>query len=489
MRSKTTFTLTLGALCAPLLLSVALSGCVLPPLWWLGGDANTPDANTPDANTPDANTPDANTPVVTGDSGVTGQYVGSTRCQLCHSSYHTKWSGTLHSTALATLEAIGQGTNSACLGCHTVGFGEAGGFVDRATTNSLANVGCESCHGPGREHVENIEDASKRPEASIAADVCGKCHTGEHHPNMEDWETSKHATIQPELVEEFAAGTNASSCGVCHSGDVFVAKLKGETISANFLAGKTEEEMNPITCAVCHDPHQKTGNAVEPEDGRDYQLRFAQIKFTTPTNTIAAATDPTRFNLCGQCHHARDRVWTATSREPHPSDQINVFFGEMPLPTSDPNPIIPSRPSVHLNAAEQCSTCHVFRKPFVEGIAPAVSGHTFEVNFEGCVDCHGTAEIAQAKLEGLKVEIDSRAAAVKAALDAWGTANPIEGKGALSWEYTSEGGPSSAGQAAIPDGIKKARYIYYYVVSGGGSGAHNPDYVREGLVNALNYIP
>ena len=438
----------------------------------------------------DANTPDSNTPNVptTGDSGLTGKYVGATRCSLCHNSIHSKWNQTLHSKALESLEAIGQGSNSACVGCHVVGFGEAGGFVNRATTNSLAGVGCEACHGPGGDHVANIEDKTKYPPKSIAADVCGKCHTGEHHPNFEDWEMSNHAGIQPELIEEFAAGTNAATCGVCHSGDVFVAKLNGETVNADFLKNKTEEEMNPITCAVCHDPHEKTGNAVEPEDGRDYQLRFAQVKFTTPTNTLTAAQDPTRFNLCGQCHHARNRVWTDSSREPHPSDQINVFFGEMPLPDAKPDPIIPSRPSVHLNAAEQCSTCHVFRKPIEEGIAPAVSGHTFEVNFEGCVDCHGSAEIAEAKLDGLKVELDGRAAAVKSALDTWALANVIESKGALSWEYTSEGGPATAGQTKIPDGIKKARYIYYYVVAGGGNGAHNPDYVREGLMLALDYI-
>ena len=207
-----------------------------------------------------------------------------------------------------------------------------------------------------------------------------------------------------------------------------------------------------------------------------------------PTNTLAAAQDPTRFNLCGQCHHARNRVWTDSSREPHPSDQINVFFGEMPLPATKPDPIIPSRNSVHLYASEQCSTCHVFRKPFVEGLAPAVSGHTVEVNFEGCIECHGTADIAEAKKKNQKTEINSRVAAVKAALDTWANSNNIESKGVLGWEYTSEGGPAAAGQTKIPDGIKKARYIYYYVVAGGGTGAHNPDYVREGLALALDYV-
>jgi formate-dependent nitrite reductase cytochrome c552 subunit len=289
-------------------------------------------------------------------------------------------------------------------------------------------------------------------------------------------------------VPRFAAGTSLTTCGKCHSGDYFYhAIIKGETISDSFLQGQTSEQMAGITCAICHNPHTRTGNAAAPDDGRDYQLRYPQIKYTTPSTSLADAQDPSRFNLCGQCHHARDRVWTDSSREPHPSDQVNVFFGEMPLPADRPDPIVPSRSSVHLNTAEQCSTCHVFRKPIEEGIAPAVSGHTFVVNLEACAACHGTAAIAEAKLGGLKVELELRSERVKEALDAWGTQYNVDNKGALSWEYTGEGGPNAAGQARIPDNIKKARYIYYYVISGGGNGVHNPDYVREALILALEY--
>lgn len=99
-----------------------------------------------------------------GDSGLTGKFVGAAVCVTCHSRTHNNWSETLHARALDSLEAIGQGTNAACLGCHTVGFGQSGGFVDRATTDALAGVGCESCHGAARDHVENVADGSLRPE-------------------------------------------------------------------------------------------------------------------------------------------------------------------------------------------------------------------------------------------------------------------------------------------------------------------------------------
>lgn len=433
-----------------------------------------------------------------GNSGLTGAFVGAERCATCHNNIHTDWSNTLHSRALETLEAIGQDKNSECLGCHTVGFGQPGGFVDRATTDALAGVGCESCHEGAAAHAQNANDETLRPKADISASICAKCHTGTYHPNHEDWAGSKHAdSIEDSQITNWSAGgssSNLTNCGKCHSGDYFFHKIvKGETVDSkgvpvdgNYLQGKTSEQMNRITCAVCHNPHARTGNAATPDDGRDYQLRFPQIAYTTPTSDLTAAQDGSRFNLCGQCHHTRDRTWIDGSREPHPSDQANVFFGELPSPNSQPDPIVPFRASVHLNAAEQCSTCHVYRAAPTD-VSPAVSGHTFEVNFDSCAECHGTREIGEAKLAALKAELDLRNAQILKVLEEWALANDIDGKGKLSWEYTSEGGPNSAGQAKIPDNIKKARYIYYYVLAGGGNGAHNPDFVRDALEHALDY--
>jgi hypothetical protein len=441
-------------------------------------------AGCPQLNTGDANEP--NTPK-TGNDGLTGKFAGSARCSTCHNNIHTHWSQTLHARAYETLEEIGQHENPSCVGCHTVGYGRPGGWVDRATTNDLAGVGCESCHGGAADHANNVNDERLRPKIDIGSHVCGQCHTGAHHPNFEDWQSSGHAHVQPELAPRFTAGAAGSltTCGKCHSGDYFYrAIIKGETVTDDALAGVPAAEQHAIECAICHNPHQRTGNASTPEEGRDYQLRYPEVKFTSPTNDLAAVQDVTRFNLCGQCHHARDRVWTDSAREPHPSDQVNVFFGEMPLPPSDPTPIVPSRVSVHLGAPDQCRTCHVFRKPFESGIAPTVSGHTFQVNFAGCATsgCHSSPELAQAKYEGIKVEFDTRAAILLAALDAWSVTHGV------SWKYTSDGGPSAAGQAKIPDNIKKARYLYYYVTHGGGNGVHNPDYVRDALIAALNYV-
>ncbi len=438
----------------------------------------------------------------TGNSAIGGDFVGSSAairsdngeipfgCGFCHGEYYTDWSETMHGSALASLEDIGQGSNPICLPCHTVGYEEPGGFVDRATTNDLANVGCESCHGPGRDHVNNVASADLQPHAGIGADVCGRCHTDTHHPTVDDWGESAHATVNEEVAAEVVAGEagRANTCGICHLGDVFYrVAIEGETVTDEDFVGLSVDELNPTTCVLCHDPHRRTGNAAQPEDGRDYQLRYLEVATPTPSNETEQVTNVQRFNLCGQCHHARDRDWTATTRSPHPSMQVNVYVGEMPTP--DGVALIPSRVSVHSFAPEQCATCHMYRQSFESEEVPAVSGHSFEVNLNSCATsgCHPSQAQAEAVLATLEAEIDIR---LEEVLDLLGDE--------AEWDYSSDeyGGPPEADDAEpgefsqddIPDAIKKARFLYYYALNDGSKGMHNPAYVRDMLIEAKDLI-
>lgn len=422
--------------------------------------------------------PDNSNDNTTGDSGLTGKYVGAATCQQCHPGPHAEWSATLHATALESLEAIGQGTNAQCVGCHTVGFGEEGGFKDRATTNSLAGVQCESCHGPGGAHVRDPINDAVKPYIDISADVCGKCHQGSHHPNFEQWGESAHAHVNELVAEEMiAGGSTVNNCGLCHSGDVFVAvNVRGDTVPEDAFAGLSPEDLNGISCAVCHDPHGRTGNAARPDEGRDFQLRFRQVASPTPSNTVEDVTNPSRFNLCGQCHHDRGRTWQTTSRPPHHSNQANIYVGEMPIPDPETQePLVLSRVSVHSFAAEQCSTCHMYRQDFQSEQAPAISGHTFASTNQGCATsgCHPSVDAAIAAQATLQAEVQARLDDI---LDRLG--DPTV------WEYTSNGGPDAAGQALISDEIKQIRFLYYYALVDGSLGVHNPDYVRAILVKA-----
>lgn len=443
-----------------------IAGCPLP-----GTEPNSVDGEPNDGGEP-------NTGGNTGNTGLTGKYIGSERCALCHNNMHADWSQTLHARALESLEAINQDKNPNCIGCHVVGYGEPGGFVDRATTNDLAGVGCEACHGPARDHAENVADATLRPKIDLSAEVCGTCHTGSHHPNYDDWLTAGHAQVTEAPAEDFELGEQLNNCGKCHSGYFFYyGILQAETVADDALAGVPREEQVAVTCAICHDPHARTGNATTPEDGRDYQLRFPEVKSPTPTNTIDATTNASRFNLCGQCHHDRGRTWQDTSRPPHHSNQANIYAGEMPMPDEEDTPLVLSRVSVHSFATEQCATCHMYRQDFQDEQAPAISGHTFDVNTLSCATsgCHPSSDQALAVKETLQAEIQARADDIVARLG-----DPA------TWEYKSEGGPED--QSTISDEIKKVRFLYYYAINDGSLGIHNPAYVRDLLITAQDIL-
>jgi formate-dependent nitrite reductase cytochrome c552 subunit len=410
-----------------------------------------------------------------GDGGITGKYIGSTRCQLCHALVHDNWAQTLHAEALVTLEEIGQDQNPDCLPCHTVGYGDEGGFVNRTTTNDLGSVGCEACHGPARAHTENVNDPAFFPPVDLSSEVCGACHTGSRYPTYEQWAESRHAHVTPSLVTRFQDGASLNSCGACHSGDYYyLAVLMNETVSDDLLAGVPEEGMSAVECAICHDPHMRTGNAASPDGDRDYQLRFPEVANPIPTNTIEAVQDTSRFNLCGQCHHSRGRTWADSDRGPHHSLQNNVYHGEMPVPEGT-GPLVISRVSVHSFAPEQCSTCHMYQQDFQDELAPPITDHTFGVNHLGCaaVGCHPSTDQAMAAQATLQTEMQARLDEIAARLG-----DPA------TWEYTSNGGPDAAGQEQLADEIKQARFLYYYALEDRSLGVHNPDYVRNCLITA-----
>ena len=106
-----------------------------------------------------------------------GNYAGSTACTSCHAPQFAKWRGTQHATAYDTLERKGQQFNVQCLPCHITGPAAQTGQEMLALAHDLRQVGCESCHGPGRAHT--IQPAAAKA-GQPTMDTCLRCHTGEH---------------------------------------------------------------------------------------------------------------------------------------------------------------------------------------------------------------------------------------------------------------------------------------------------------------------
>ncbi|HET9532935.1 MAG TPA: multiheme c-type cytochrome [Blastocatellia bacterium] len=111
-------------------------------------------------------------------------FVGVETCAACHQDAFKIWERTSHAHAMATLENKRQQFDTECVGCHTVGF-QNGGFQSLVTTPELANVQCESCHGPGRQHAQNPAKGYGFIETPVG---CTVCHTVPNSPDF-DFET------------------------------------------------------------------------------------------------------------------------------------------------------------------------------------------------------------------------------------------------------------------------------------------------------------
>jgi cytochrome c554/c'-like protein len=118
-------------------------------------------------------------------------YVGTETCGGCHAEALTVWKRSGHARAFATLVQKNQDFSPDCVGCHVVGFGRKGGFVNARATPALLDVQCEACHGPGSAHAET----PARGYGAAGARSCLGCHTQENSPEFDYfkyWPRIKH---------------------------------------------------------------------------------------------------------------------------------------------------------------------------------------------------------------------------------------------------------------------------------------------------------
>ncbi len=443
-------------------------------------------------------------------SGPAPAYIGVQACAGCHDNLRNPELNTPHAGAFtnACFVAAGGQTNSSCLPCHTVGYGLPTGFVSKSRTPLLANVQCENCHGPAANHAANPDDPTVVPQVDIAATVCGGCHTGPRQPTYEEWETSGHAAVVPVALQTMSsATTNISSCGRCHSGSVRLALISGQN-----PVTLTNDLNVAITCAVCHDPHSTNAHPAQVRNPLASTNYFSLATSAVFTNTYNANTN---INLCGQCHNSGGAAWTDTLCAPHHSLQYNFLLGSVGQlwngVTDSPaafNPGthagLPNPGAFYLT--NQCVACHM------QPDAPPASTHThtFAVASHAvCLNCHSTDPGQSGP------GVSNQVSTVIFLLDQWAATQApaaLQTNGAVIWEYTTPGGliwqtnslgyviswtqtnqvnysgPNAAGQALIPDNIKKARFDLYLVVNDGSLGTHNWIFALNLLSAAQNLV-
>jgi len=366
-------------------------------------------------------------------------YVGVERCSMCHSGnvmpdQVTPWRETGHATKFEVTWPSYSATSDYCIKCHVTGYNEAdqgNGFDNlarlsgwdpskgsllgwlkaswtldqtlQAPMGKLANIQCESCHGPTSIHAE---------AKSYDPGVCGQCHG-----QINQWRYSGHAKGTGYLSAD-RQNYNAG-CVKCHTGEGFVEQIiRGKTPVWPYLATASQpatlstdpSEMAPIACATCHDPHAATDPDVTNQKSKQLRLE-GDVKL--PIGVTVKAGESA---VCVTCHDGRrDATYMKNylagtgTRGPHGNTQAPVFYGvtqfAFPFGATLTN-------SAHTTVVtEGCAQCHMAPNYLVspgpdgkEGTrddvtALSVGGHSWNVEGEwegkmlqnvknACGSCH-----------------------------------------------------------------------------------------------------
>jgi hypothetical protein len=98
-------------------------------------------------------------------------YLTHAACKSCHEEVYAFWKQTPHAHAYASLKETGDEHRYDCVGCHTLGYGQA--FLDTSNIGNFADVQCESCHGTNPQHVE---DPKVHTFGRVRRTACISCH-------------------------------------------------------------------------------------------------------------------------------------------------------------------------------------------------------------------------------------------------------------------------------------------------------------------------
>jgi len=199
--------------------------------------------------------------------------------------------------------------NKACLDCHAEMVREFPASpharVHFEDATMVGETGCESCHGPGSQHIETGGNAKFIINPGNDPTSCFQCHLDvqaefdlpQHHPVIEGRMSCVpcHDPHGGDILKPeggLAMARQNESCAQCH---------REQTRPFVF-----EHEAMREGCAVCHDPHGSMDRKMLVESDPNLCLRcHAQVQSPGSSGAILIGNvDHTPFLQVGTC-------WTA----------------------------------------------------------------------------------------------------------------------------------------------------------------------------------
>ena len=260
----------------------------------------------------------------------TNDYVGTEKCVTCHDTEGKSLGRTLHGRA-------------------------------ENPRSPAANQGCETCHGPGRAHVDSDGEADTTNGFTAMAprDVSATCLTCHNRSNHTQWQGSPHDSRNPPCVP----------CHSVHSPKPSWAQLKpvpeidpgASCHKPQAMKVKRAQHMplveGKMSCSSCHNPHGSTN--------------VKQLKVGNYVN-----------EACVSCHaekrgpflweHAAGRESCVTCHDPHGSSNDRLLVAKLPM---------------------LCQRCHIgTRHPSTiydaTRVVPGAGTPSSRIYGRGCVNCH-----------------------------------------------------------------------------------------------------
>jgi hypothetical protein len=157
-----------------------------------------------------------------------------------------------------------------CFLCHSTAL--VGNSAELALDRSIFAIGCETCHGPGKAHLEAVRARQAdhlMPRLSehrqeVATDLCGKCHrfpTGDEADNP---------IVRTQLPRFQGLAMSMSRCFT--------------------------QSQGKLTCVTCHDPHRNADTITRVEYNR------ACLSCHTPHAPQQVACPKQPAGDCVSCH-------------------------------------------------------------------------------------------------------------------------------------------------------------------------------------------
>jgi len=352
---------------------------------------------------------------------------------------------------------------------------------------ATATIGCESCHGPANYHSQT----GSKLGVTRRSEPCLQCHAanaaGGHHALGTYWLTSVHAQLPN------GSHTAQASCYPCHSGSAFVTWIKGgkssstvyDTTTVGGQPSPTNDGNVAIGCPTCHDPH-----TMELRTTRLDSLRNGYI---VPANMGGVG------QLCMNCHNSRYSVKAKVTSKapyygfsdrygPHHNPQADMYLGSNGYQYGDSTI---TGLMTHGSVTDGCVTCHMAPGANPGNLTQA--HHTWAMTDSAgnptlngllaCQPCHGaitkytdikaSADYdGNGRIEGFQTEVLGLLAKLKAKLPKDTTGEVIT--------MMADSLKVKGNQKAVQD-----IWNYWFVMSDGSIGVHNPKYTVALLQKAL----